>query len=60
MNAPTVFEDGSCAACELKETLVELIAQFELVPAVELAIQYLQGPDNQLLECFANRWPKVA
>lgn len=56
MHAPTVFNDGVACNTELKETLAELVAQFEFGVAVDLSIQFVETVEGELAR-FANRWP---
>jgi hypothetical protein len=56
MHAPTVFKNGVACNTELKETLAELVAQFEFGVVVDLSIQFVETVEGELAR-FANRWP---
>lgn len=57
MNAPRVFADGTACVDEIRETLLELIAQFELAIVVELAIQFVETLANDQLSRHIEKWP---
>jgi len=57
MNAPRVYADGTCCVDEIKETLLELIAQFEFATVAELAIQFVETLANDELSKHIDRWP---
>ena len=57
MNAPRVYADGTCCVDEIKETLLELIAQFEFATVAELAIQFVETLSNDELSKHIDRWP---
>jgi hypothetical protein len=59
MNAPRVFEDGKAFVDEVKETLLELIAQFEFATVAELAIQFVETVSDDPLSNFINKWPEA-
>jgi hypothetical protein len=47
MNAPYVYADGGAVAHEVKQSFLDLVGQFELASAVDLAIQFLESVDNE-------------
>ncbi|HEY9868416.1 MAG TPA: hypothetical protein V6D08_04570 [Candidatus Obscuribacterales bacterium] len=57
MNAPRVFANGTACADEIKETLLELIAQFDFATVAELAIQFVETLTNDELSKYIDRWP---
>lgn len=57
MNAPRVFADGTACIDEIKETLLELIAQFEFATVAELAIQFVENVADDELSKFIDKWP---
>ncbi|MBI4533896.1 MAG: hypothetical protein HY711_08095 [Candidatus Melainabacteria bacterium] len=59
MNAPRVFADGTACVDEIKETLLELIAQFEFATVVELAIQFVETITNDELSKHIEKWPVI-
>lgn len=59
MNAPRVFADGTACIDEIKETLLELIAQFEFATVAELAIQFVENVAEDELSKFIDKWPPV-
>jgi hypothetical protein len=59
MNAPRVFADGSPCADEIRETLLELIAQFEFATVVELAIQFVETLVDDELSKYIDKWPRA-
>ncbi len=59
MNAPRVFEDGKAFVDEVKETLLELIAQFEFATVAELAIQFVETVSDDPLSNFIYKWPEA-
>lgn len=56
MHAPTVFKNGVACNTELKETLAELVAQFDFSVVIDLAIQFVETVEGELTR-FADRWP---
>lgn len=57
MNAPRVYPDGTACVDEVKETLLELIAQFEFATVTELAIQFVETVGEDELSKFIEKWP---
>jgi hypothetical protein len=57
MNAPRVYPDGTACIDEIKETLLELIAQFEFATVAELAIQFVETIGEDELSKFIDKWP---
>ncbi len=57
MNAPRVYPDGTACIDEIKETLLELIAQFEFATVAELAIQFVETVGEDDLSKFIDKWP---
>ncbi|MCC7531767.1 MAG: hypothetical protein IT342_24905 [Candidatus Melainabacteria bacterium] len=57
MNAPRVYPDGTACIDEIKETLLELIAQFEFATVAELAIQFVETTGEDDLSKFIEKWP---
>lgn len=57
MNAPRVYPDGTACIDEIKETLLELIAQFEFATVAELAIQFVETVGEDDLSKFIEKWP---
>lgn len=57
MNAPRVYPDGTACIDEIKETLLELIAQFEFATVAELAIQFVETVGEDELSKFIEKWP---
>ena len=57
MNAPRVYPDGTACIDEIKETLLELIAQFEFATVAELAIQFVETIGEDDLSKFIDKWP---
>ncbi len=57
MNAPRVYPDGTACVDEIKETLLELIAQFEFATVAELAIQFVETVGEDELSKFIDKWP---
>ncbi len=57
MNAPRVYPDGTACIDEIKETLLELIAQFEFATVAELAIQFVETVAEDELSKFIDKWP---
>lgn len=60
MNAPRVFDDGKAVVDEVKETFLELIAQFEFATVAELAIQFVETVSDDPLSNFIPKWPHAA
>lgn len=57
MNAPRVYPDGTACIDEIKETLLELIAQFEFATVAELAIQFVETVGEDELSKYIDKWP---
>lgn len=57
MNAPNVFADGTGRVDDLRETLIELIARFELSIVAELAIQFIETVTDDEIGKFIVNWP---
>ncbi len=57
MNAPRVYPDGTACIDEIKETLLELIAQFEFATVAELSIQFVETVGEDELSKFIDKWP---
>ncbi len=57
MNAPTVFSDGQAGAAEIHATIMELIARMELSTVAELAIQFIEYPENNEYGKYVSNWP---
>ncbi|MCC7531360.1 MAG: hypothetical protein IT342_22845 [Candidatus Melainabacteria bacterium] len=57
MNAPTVFSDGQAGAAEIHATIMELIARLELSTVAELAIQFIENPENNEYGKYVSNWP---
>ncbi len=57
MNAPTVFDDGQAGAAEIHATIMELIARLELSTVAELAIQFIENPENNEYGKYVSNWP---
>lgn len=57
MNAPRIYSDGSALADEIKETLIELIAQFEFATVAELAIEFAESLSDDELSKHIDKWP---
>jgi len=57
MNAPTVFSDGQAGAAEIHATIMELIARLELSTVAELAIQFIETPENNEYGKYVSNWP---
>ncbi|PZM83369.1 MAG: hypothetical protein DKT66_09420 [Candidatus Melainabacteria bacterium] len=57
MNAPRVYPDGTACIDEIKETLLELIAQFEFATVAELAIQFVETVGEDDMSKFIDKWP---
>jgi hypothetical protein len=57
MNAPRVYPDGTACIDEIKETLLELIAQFEFATVAELAIQFVESVGEDDMSKFIDKWP---
>jgi hypothetical protein len=57
MNAPTVFADGQAGAAEIHATIMELIALLELSTVAELAIQFIESPENNEYGKYVSNWP---
>jgi hypothetical protein len=47
MNAPYVYEDGKPVAHEVRQSLCDLVGQFQLASAVDLAIQFVETADRE-------------
>ncbi len=59
MNAPTVFSDGQAGAAEIHATIMELIARLELSTVAELAIQFVENPEDNEYGKYVKNWPLV-
>jgi len=59
MYAPTVFSDGQGAAAEIHATILELIARLELSTVAELAIQFVESPEDNEYGKYVSKWPLV-
>jgi len=59
MQAPTVFSDGRAGAAEIHATIMELIARLELSTVAELAIQFIENPEENEYGKFVSKWPLV-
>jgi hypothetical protein len=59
MQAPTVFSDGRAGAAEIHATIMELIARLELSTVAELAIQFIENPEDNEYGKFVSKWPLV-
>lgn len=59
MNAPTVFSDGRAGAAEIHATIMELIARLELSTVAELAIQFIENPEDNEYGKYVSKWPLV-
>lgn len=57
MNAPTVFSDGQAGAAEIHATIMELIARLELSTVAELAIQFIENPEDNEYGKYVSNWP---
>jgi hypothetical protein len=57
MHAPTVFSDGQAGAAEIHATIMELIARLELSTVAELAIQFIESPENNEYGKYVSNWP---
>ena len=57
MNAPRVFADGTACADEIKETLLELMSQFDFATMTELAIQFVETLTDDEPSKYIDRWP---
>lgn len=57
MNAPTVFSDGTAGAAEIHATIMELIARLELSTVAELAIQFIESPEDNEYGKYVSNWP---
>jgi len=57
MNAPTVFADGTAGAAEIHSTMMELIARLELSTVAELAIQFIENPEDNEYGKYVSKWP---
>jgi hypothetical protein len=57
MNAPNVYEDGTAYQDELSATFYELIARLQFVALADLAIQFIEEIDNDLLAPLISKWP---
>lgn len=60
MNAPYVMEDGSPCLSEILETLIQLIAQFELATVADLAIQFVETINDDEPGRHIDKWPLSA
>jgi hypothetical protein len=59
MNAPYVFADGDSAAHEVKQTLLDLLGQFEVAAAADLAIQFVENVDGESpFNQHLTEWPR--
>lgn len=58
MYAPYVFAAGNACTDDIKETFIDLLAQFELSMLGELAIQFVTTINDDQLGKFIDRWPK--
>lgn len=59
MQAPTVFSDGTAGAAEIHATIMELIARLELSTVAELAIQFIESPEDNEYGKYVSNWPLV-
>ncbi|MCC6980999.1 MAG: hypothetical protein IT343_21945 [Candidatus Melainabacteria bacterium] len=59
MQAPTVFSDGLGASSEIHATMLELIARMEFSTVAELAIQFIENPEDNEYGKHVNKWPLV-
>lgn len=57
MNAPRIFADGTACTDEVKETLLELIAQFEFATVADMAIQFAETLSDDELSKQIDKWP---
>jgi hypothetical protein len=60
MNAPNVYEDGTAYQDELSSTFYELIARLQFVALADLAIQFIEEVDNDVLAPLISKWPLAA
>ena len=59
MNAPYVFADGDSTAHEVKQTLLDLLGQFEVAAAADLAIQFVENVDGESpFNQHLTEWPQ--
>lgn len=59
MQAPTVFSDGQGASSEIHATILELVARLELSTVAELAVQFIENPEDNEYGRHVNKWPLV-
>lgn len=59
MQAPTVFSDGQGASSEIHATILELVARLEFSTVAELAIQFIESPEDNEYGKHVNKWPLV-
>ena len=57
MNAPNVYEDGTAYQDELSATFYELIARLQFAALADLAIQFIEEVDNDVLAPLISKWP---
>jgi len=57
MNAPNVYEDGSCCTDEMNQTFLELIARCEFSVVAELAIQFVETVNDDQIGKHIESWP---
>ncbi len=59
MHAPRIYADGTACATELKEIFASLIANFEIAPVVQMAIEFVESADAQNeLDKKLENWPR--
>ena len=59
MQAPRIYADGTACATELKEIFASLIANFEIAPVVQMAIEFVESADAQNeLDKKLENWPR--
>lgn len=59
MQAPRIYADGTACATDLKEIFANLIANFEIAPVVQMAIEFVESADAQNeLDKKLENWPQ--
>jgi len=59
MQAPNVYASGLPVTQEILETLLELLARFELATVAELAIQFVETVEDDAAGRFVKNWPRA-